>query len=112
MIFSDIPVPDRSIPPSPEIFLGVAGRLSEELQAGETVLVHCRQGIGRASMMAAAILAFLGVDPESGLQLVAHARGRPVPDTAEQRSWLTAAFRTMQRTAQHPVPADERRAAR
>ncbi|GGM59052.1 hypothetical protein ACFFX1_41745 [Dactylosporangium sucinum] len=57
------------------------GRLSTH------VVAHCRIGIGRASLLAAGILALTGVPPERAWPLIERARGLPVPDTPEQRAW-------------------------
>src|SRR5262249_30239083 len=43
---------------------------------------------GRSSLVAACVLASCGERPEAALERIARARGRPVPDTAEQREWV------------------------
>jgi protein-tyrosine phosphatase len=53
------------------------------------VAIHCRGGIGRSSLMAAAVLVQLGAAPEQAWDTVSVARGMPVPETEEQRAWLT-----------------------
>jgi hypothetical protein len=45
-------------------------------------------GIGRSSLLAAAVLVEDGVDPDEAWDLIS-ARGYAVPDTEEQRIWLT-----------------------
>ncbi len=40
--------------------------------------------------MAAAILGQAGLDGNAAFAKVGQAKGRPVPDTAEQRTWLIA----------------------
>lgn len=91
--FTSIPVQDRGLPMSRADFTGAADRLLREVQTGKTVLIHCRQGIGRASLLAAAVLAAAGLDGDSAFRAVERARGRPVPDTEEQRGWLLEALR-------------------
>ena len=91
--FTPLAVEDRGLPPSKRHFIGAAALLFQELQGGRTVLIHCRQGIGRASLLAAAVLIEAGLDGESAFEAVERARGRPVPDTEEQRAWLLAAVR-------------------
>ena len=61
--------------------------LGERLGAGEGVGAHCRQGVGRSAVLAACLLMGAGVDAESAWRRVGEARGRTVPDTAEQREW-------------------------
>lgn len=80
----DFGVPDRA----------AAAPLVESLVAalaeGRHVVVHCRGGIGRSSLVAAAVLVRLGATPAGAWDTIAAARGLPVPETDEQRAWLTA----------------------
>jgi len=87
--FESLPIADRGVPGSMEAFAGLTSRLATDLTNGKTVIIHCRQGIGRAGMLAAAVLATLGVAGDAALRSIESARGRPVPETAEQRRWLT-----------------------
>jgi protein-tyrosine phosphatase len=87
--FVNHPVPDRGLPDSAAAFRETAHSLSGEIENGATVVVHCRQGIGRASMLAVAILTVRSVPVPEAFERVATARGRPVPDTPEQRAWVT-----------------------
>jgi protein-tyrosine phosphatase len=82
-----IPIADRSVP-DPATVLPVLRTLVQRLRAGQHVVTHCRFGIGRASLLAAALLVLDGTDPEQAWSLVARARGLPVPDTDEQRRWV------------------------
>ncbi len=88
--FTSSPVPDRGLPASCSSFIRVAAALHERLVEGAAVLVHCRQGIGRASLLAALTLCHAGLDGLTALSAIEVARGRPVPDTEEQRRWLVA----------------------
>ena len=94
LVFHEAPVPDRGLPPSALGFWRTAAALSEGIARGRRVLAHCRQGIGRSSLMAAATLVLAedpdARDPEAVFQRIEAARGRPVPDTAEQRAWLVS----------------------
>lgn len=58
------------------------------LAAGEHVVVHCRGGIGRSSVVAAALLVRLGTPAAQTWQVIASSRGCAVPETEEQRRWL------------------------
>jgi len=86
--FGSFPIPDRGIPPSKEAFSELIAHLAEELATGKTVVVHCRQGIGRSGLIATGVLAMFGIDPEAAMRRVTAARGCPVPETAEQRHWI------------------------
>ena len=49
--------------------------------------IHCRSGIGRSSLLAAAVLAAAGVGVNAAFQQIEQARGLSVPDTPEQKTW-------------------------
>jgi protein-tyrosine phosphatase len=86
--FVALPIPDRTVPDLATI-LPTLHRLAGELSAGAHVVTHCRAGIGRSSLLAAALLILNGVDPDTAWNRIARARGLAVPDTAEQREWTT-----------------------
>ena len=48
-----------------------------------------RQGIGRSGLLAAALLVSSSVDPDAAIRRVSDARGLPVPETAQQKEWIT-----------------------
>ncbi|MFY1633841.1 protein-tyrosine phosphatase family protein [Solwaraspora sp. WMMB335] len=79
---TDFGVPDRAAA-RPLLDL-----LHQRLVAGHDVAVHCRAGIGRSSVIAAACLVGLGVERTEVWRIIATARGVPVPETDEQRAWL------------------------
>ena len=82
------PVPDRDVPASRDRFREVVSEVTGELAAGRGVVIHCRQGIGRAGLVAAGVLVAAGLDPGEAVARVSAARGRPVPETPAQRRWL------------------------
>ncbi|MFD4537045.1 protein-tyrosine phosphatase family protein [Kitasatospora sp. NPDC058397] len=84
--FVAIPIPDRTVPDRAAI-LPTLHRLTEQLRDGAHVVTHCRAGIGRSSLLAAALLILNGVDPGTAWNHIERARGLAVPDTAEQREW-------------------------
>src|SRR5438105_3269605 len=73
--FLSFPVPDRGLPPSMESFSALVTKLAGQLAAGKNVAVHCRQGIGRAALVAICLLVFSGVEPAAAIQQVGSARG-------------------------------------
>jgi protein-tyrosine phosphatase len=86
--FKTFPIPDRGVPPSRREALRFFGTLMERLETGKAVGIHCRQGIGRSALVAASLLALAGIPPNLALDRISVARGRPVPETEEQRSWV------------------------
>jgi len=79
---------DRGVPASATAPLALVRKLAALVSSGKGVAVHCLQGIGRSSLVAACVLASLGERPEAAFERVARTRGRPVPDTPEQRDWV------------------------
>jgi protein-tyrosine phosphatase len=82
------PVPDRDVPASRSAFRDLVSEVTRELSAGRKVAVHCRQGIGRAGLVAAGTLIAAGLDPDAAVARVSTVRGRPIPETPAQRRWL------------------------
>jgi protein-tyrosine phosphatase len=88
--FVSFPIPDRGLPASNTAALLLADRLAREIEAGQSVAVHCRAGIGRSAMMAALVLITTGIEGAAIFDLIGQARGVPVPDTTAQRDWVMA----------------------
>lgn len=88
MEFGHFPIEDRAIPLDENRASEWIRQIETRLRSGRSVLVHCRQGIGRASMIAIATLVLAGVNVNSAVSSVERARGRSVPETAEQLHWL------------------------
>jgi protein-tyrosine phosphatase len=90
--FVSFPIVDRSVPASQLDAMRLVERLDNELRQGRSVLVHCRQGVGRAGLIAASLLVARGTRPEDAMKLVSDARQVPVPETLRQRIWITDDF--------------------
>ena len=88
--FRSFPIVDRDVPASRTGLLELVDEITQELTAARRVVVHCRQGIGRAGLVAAGVLIAAGIDPETAVARLTAARGRPVPETPDQRRWLDA----------------------
>jgi protein-tyrosine phosphatase len=87
--FLQFPISDYSVPSSLEGALAFIERLDQTLSTGKNVGIHCRQGIGRSATIASSLLVRRGVDAEEALNRVGSARGCRVPDTSEQREWVS-----------------------
>jgi len=88
-------IADRGVPSSMKSALELIRLLERKLALGDKIAIHCRQGVGRASLLAASVLAAGGVDPASAFERIALARGCAVPDTSEQRDWVMRFARDM-----------------
>jgi protein-tyrosine phosphatase len=95
--FYSLPIVDRSVPASEADASRLLGALEEALNAGKNVAIHCRQGIGRAGLIASTLLVEAGVSPSEAIQRVSAARHTPVPETAEQRAWIESFAATLNR---------------
>jgi protein-tyrosine phosphatase len=93
--FIAFPIPDRGVPKR-EALLKLLEELAQLLRAGQRVVVHCRLGIGRSSVVLASLLVKSGISAERAFQRIAAARGCEVPDTAEQREWVCKFERQLQ----------------
>jgi protein-tyrosine phosphatase len=86
--FHVLPIPDLGVPGSRADFSKLIGQLEKALRDGKNVAIHCRQGIGRSSLVAASLLVSAGEDSNLAFRKIAEVRGRPVPETTEQRDWI------------------------
>lgn len=87
--FISFPIPDRSVPASVPSTVSMLRLVNQALERGKNVAIHCRQGIGRSALVAAGALMAAGSSPQDALAAVRTARGLAVPETEEQREWLT-----------------------
>jgi protein-tyrosine phosphatase len=90
--FEQFSIPDRGVPASSEAAQILWERLATKIRNGRSVGVHCSASIGRAGLIAVGVLLRLGVPESAAWQRASKARGRPVPDTDEQRLWVVNTF--------------------
>ena len=109
--FRPFPIPDRGLPASREAVAELANDIVDALDTGRNVAVHCRQGIGRSAMIVAGVLVAAGEDLTTALRSIEESRGVAVPETEEQRRWLSefASWLLATQAAQQAAAADERR---
>jgi protein-tyrosine phosphatase len=86
--FLSLPIPDREVPVSQSEVTAMVARLHEILTSGRNAVIHCRQGIGRAGLLASCLLVYEGKAPLEAIQAVSQARGVEVPETPGQRAWV------------------------
>jgi protein-tyrosine phosphatase len=92
MRFVSFPIADRGVPANPRDFGAFASGLAAEVQGGRGVAVHCRAGIGRSGITAAAVLVASGRSPDEVFSVISEARGLQVPDTEAQIRWFHEHF--------------------
>lgn len=86
--FSSFPIPDRGVPSNPHALFELSKETYHRCAGGESTAIHCRAGIGRSSLVAAAILLHCGFDVDEAFTKIQKVRGIEVPDTPEQAQWL------------------------
>jgi protein-tyrosine phosphatase len=86
--FMSHPIEDRGVPSAPAKFRALAQDLASQVRAKAAVVVHCRAGIGRSGLLAATVLAELGLPVKSAFPAVSRARRLQCPDTNEQADWF------------------------
>ena len=86
--FLSFPIEDRSVPTSLSEFDELIDSVTDYLRDGRAVVVHCWGGVGRSSVIASCALIRNGLSADSAFRVIEEARGRQVPDTAEQRQWV------------------------
>jgi protein-tyrosine phosphatase len=88
MQFLHFPIVDMSVPEDSDAAEAFARTLAAHLLDGSGVAIHCRGGIGRSSLMAAATLVALRWWPEDAFQRIRAKRGLIVPETQAQYDWV------------------------
>lgn len=90
MDFVSFPIADMGLPESINDFARLSQKLFHQVEAGINTLIHCRGGIGRSGLLAAAVLLHGGRSVQQAFDQVSHMRGCQVPETAQQGDWLLA----------------------
>ena len=86
--FRRFSIRDRETPASLDSFRQFVRELHQESLRGKNIVAHCRAGIGRSSLLIAALLTMDGYSADEAFRLISKARGLQVPDTPEQVEWL------------------------
>ncbi len=90
MHFVSYPIPDMGLPASAEKFARLSVTLFQQIESGVNTLIHCRGGIGRSGLLAAAVLLHGGRNVQQAFARVSLMRGEAVPETEQQGDWLQA----------------------
>lgn len=81
------PIPDFGTPASIQGFIQLIEEILANLTKTQTVVVHCRAGLGRSGLVAASCLVAIGYTPIEAFQQVRQARLGSV-ETAEQENYV------------------------
>jgi protein-tyrosine phosphatase len=90
--YINFPIVDRSIPPAGGKIKDLIESLTDKINQGNSVVIHCRMGIGRSSIIAGCVLLKTGYRSNEVLTHISKIRGLKVPDTEEQEKWLKHVF--------------------
>ncbi len=88
--YINFPISDRDIPKQDGDTDKLIDTLTKKIDEGHSVVIHCRMGIGRSSIIAACILLQKGLKADDVVANICKVRGLKVPDTDEQLKWLKA----------------------
>lgn len=86
--FVNFPIKDVSVPNDKQDFIKLVLKLAERLQNSEKLVIHCRMGIGRSSLLASSIMIRLGADSGNIFDKISGHRELEVPDTEAQKAWV------------------------
>ncbi|WP_119067431.1 tyrosine-protein phosphatase [Rubrobacter indicoceani] len=88
--FRPFPIRDMNTP-RPEQndeYAGFIAGIIASLENGETVVAHCRAGVGRTGTIAASVLIGLGHDPERAIAIVREARSPRMLEAISQEEYV------------------------
>jgi protein-tyrosine phosphatase len=81
------PIPDFSTPDSMSELQQLIEKILTAVETEQTVVIHCKGGLGRSGLVAASCLVALGHSPETAFALVRQARPGSV-ETASQEAYV------------------------
>lgn len=80
-----LPIVDKQTPTDLSATLVTVAGMRGALDEGQTVVVHCRGGLGRAGTIASCCLATAGVAPEAAIEAVRRVRPGAVENAAQEQ---------------------------
>ena len=88
--YSGMPIIDMAIPENVHDSFKLVDQMACDMAAGKGVLVHCRQGVGRAGMIAACVLLRLGCAacPAHAIEHIRAHRHKLAVQTARQEQFV------------------------
>jgi len=86
--FRAFPIVDSSIPGASN-FIGFIEELYVQTKEVNRMLIHCRAGIGRSSLIALGLMTKHGLNLKESIELASKVRGIDVPQSFSQRKLLS-----------------------
>ena len=86
--FVNYQIEDVNVPSNERQFIELVFMLRDQILNKKKVVIHCRMGIGRSSLLAACILISLGMENSTIFDKISKFREVKVPDTQEQIEWV------------------------
>lgn len=108
MHFVSYPIADMGLPASVGDFARLSLTLFQQIDSGVNTLIHCRGGIGRSGLLAAAVLLHGGRNVQQAFARVSLMRGEVVPETEQQGDWLRLHQNVITALDEHVVEGSSR----
>jgi protein-tyrosine phosphatase len=86
--FINFQIKDHGVPQFFVPFNQLIEKLTQDVNEGKNIAIHCFAGIGRTGLTAASILIKLGMQVDLALISLSQTRGLRVPETIDQITWL------------------------
>ena len=94
--FIKFPIEDCQVPDSYLKTKALVEILINKINENQKILMHCRGGIGRVSIISASVLSILNnISVKQSFSTISKIRGINVPDTDEQITWTEAFINKM-----------------
>jgi hypothetical protein len=91
--FLKFPIEDRQVPDSYLKTKDLVNILVDKINENQKILMHCRGGIGRVSIIASSVFSVLNKRSiKESFEQISNIRGLKVPDTDEQILWTEDFF--------------------
>jgi protein-tyrosine phosphatase len=108
----NFPIPDRSVPKNIQEFCGLVIKISDEIDAGKKIYIHCKAGHGRSGTLVASLLCYrYKISPEESFRKTTefhstrpvharrprmndHWKNKGSPQTEEQRKFVKSLFQS------------------